>query len=98
MTTTTTNHRGLAAPAFSTHLSVGPMPASTTTSGDFSMQPSSVSASISASVSANPLASAAAPSLTGQALQCIGVISRSLVGIAIVAARGVLERPGAAPR
>ena len=86
MTTTTTNHRGLAAPAFSTHFSVGPMPASTTTSGDFSMQPSSVSASISASVSANPLVSAAAPSLTGQALQCIGVISRSLVGIAIVVA------------
>ena len=82
----TTNHRGLAAPAFSTHFSVGPMPASTTTSGDFSMQPSSVSASISASVSANPLVSAAAPSLTGQALQCIGVISRSLVGIAIVVA------------
>jgi autotransporter-associated beta strand protein len=66
------------------------MPATTTTSGDFSMQPSSVSASvsasISASVSANPLVSAAAPSLTGQALQCIGVISRSLVGIAIVVA------------
>ena len=58
------------------------------------MQPSSVSASTTES----PLASAAAPSLTGQALQCIGVISRSLVGIAIVAARGVLERPGAAPR
>ena len=90
MTTTTTNHRGLAAPAFSTHFSVGHMPATTTTSGDFSMQPSSVSASvsasISASVSANPLVSAAAPSLTGQALQCIGVISRSLVGIAIVVA------------
>ncbi len=46
------------------------------------MQPSSVSASITES----PLASAAAPSLTGQALQCIGVISRSLVGIAIVVA------------
>ena len=94
MTTTTTNHRGLAAPAFSTHFSVGHMPATTTTSGDFSMQPSSVSAS----TTERPLASAAAPSLTGQALQCIGVISRSLVGIAIVAARGVLERPGAAPR
>ena len=78
----TTNHRGLAASAFSTHFSVGPMPATTTTSGDFSMQPSSVSASITES----PLASAAAPSLTGQALQCIGVISRSLVGIAIVVA------------
>jgi autotransporter-associated beta strand protein len=82
MTTTTTNHRGLAAPAFSTHFSVGPMPATTTTSGDFSMQPSTVSASTTES----PLASAAAPSLTGQALQCIGVISRSLVGIAIVVA------------
>jgi len=58
------------------------MPATTTTSGDFSMQPSSVSTSSSA----NPLASAAAPSLNGQALQCIGAIARSFVATAIVAA------------